>query len=68
MSRSYRQPYSSRGDSSMKDWKKQANQAIRRTKGEIPDGKYYKRIEDNWTSPRDGKQQWDNTDPKLRRK
>ena len=67
MSRSYKRPYVSlcgisRG--SMKEWKKQCNGVVRRCKDE--DAKVYKKINDVWLAPDDGKSLW--KDPKARRK
>jgi hypothetical protein len=40
----------------MKWWKKQASRSVRNVPidEEIPNGKWYRRLEDNWSSPRDG--------------
>lgn len=58
MSRSRKKnPYHSLcGSGSMKEAKKQANIEVRRTNDEdLPDGKHYKKMNDRWSWPDDGK-------------
>lgn len=52
----------------MKEWKKQCNRGMRRIseEKEIPNGKYYKKVNDIWASPSDGK--WFRGGPEWRRK
>ena len=50
----------------MKYWKKLSNGKVRRTQGEIGNGVTYKRMNDVWMSPSDGKMWVD--DPKYKRK
>lgn len=60
MSRSVRAPYvgtcgTRRG--AMKKWKRQNNRRVRRVL-EVPSGKYYKKINEMWDAPDDGKSCW----------
>lgn len=69
MSRSYKKPFVTLCDAGvMKDWKRLCNQSMRRMakEEEIPNGRYYKRFNDVWGSPSDGKRYWD--EPRYRRK
>ena len=51
----------------MKQWKVKANRKLRRLDVEIPNGKSYRKIEDVWGSPSDGKT-WFEDDKKRMRK
>lgn len=53
----------------MKNWKNQCNRTLRNIpqEDEIPNGKFYIRMHDIWTSPSDGKTYHGN-DPKYKRK
>jgi predicted alpha/beta hydrolase len=73
MSRSYKKGYvgvASHSNSTMKDWKRMCNRKIRRISMDDPDEwgyeKSYKKINDRWLSPEEGKNYWDS--PKARRK
>lgn len=67
MSRSYRKPYGpvARG-ASMKEWRRQAAKSVRNS-DDVANGSSYKKLEDVWGSPSDGKCYYGN-DPKARRK
>jgi hypothetical protein len=66
MSRSKRKPYYGNAPYA-KWWKSLFNKNIRRNTEEIPDGKFYKRLNESWCSPMEHKHgYWDV--PKLRRK
>lgn len=58
MSRSRRKPFLPvvGSNANMNKWKKIANRTVRRKliDEDIPNGKYYKRYEDDWGSPKDG--------------
>lgn len=68
MSRSYKKPIlwacvTRAGQ--MKDWKRQCNHRVRR-EDDLGDGRYYKKLNNPWASPADGKVKLD--DPKYTRK
>lgn len=70
MSRSYKKPFGpvARG-SSMKKWRSESNRIIRRDKRykDISDGNAYKKINDVWGSPSDGKMYYGES-PRFKRK
>lgn len=69
MSRSRKKPFGSIccvSRRAMKDWRTQNNRTMRRNEDDLPDGNHYKRINDVWNSPSDGKCRYD--DPKSTRK
>lgn len=74
MSRSYKQnPYINTCGAkagTMKFWKKTNERILRKEespeKSDLPSGSYYKKINDAWCAPNDGKHYWDN--PKAYRK
>ena len=68
MSRSYREPYHGHPEK-CKGWKQDWNRMIRR-KDEIPNGSYYKKINDRWNSPLENKGCWlgDWREGKMKRK
>jgi hypothetical protein len=51
----------------MKQWKVKANRKLRRLDVDIPNGRGYRKIEDVWGSPSDGKT-WFEDDKKRVRK
>jgi hypothetical protein len=67
MSRSKRKPYFGNA-ACAKWWKSMFNRVIRRKKDEeLPDGRFYKKMNETWTSPMEHKHgYWDK--PKMRRK
>lgn len=66
MSRSRKKPYGPVASGAMNWWKKLAAKRVRMTE-DLQDGRYYKRLEDVWGSPSDGKYYY-GSDPKWTRK
>ena len=70
MSRSYRKPYRNCCNvrsGEMKGWKKASNRIVRR-KDVVSNGMSYKKMNDVWGCPSDGKYLEKNPEPKLMRK
>jgi len=70
MSRSYKKPFGTIAKTQvgeMKKWKKESNRSCRR-KDDLYDGSFYKKINDIWNSPSDGKTYSGNENPKYKRK
>ncbi len=74
MSRSYKKPYGPVCSGQMKKWKKESNKKLRKIPidfdnkaQELSNGNNYKKFNDVWSSPSDGKRYY-GEDPKHKRK
>lgn len=47
----------------MKKWKNQNDKSLRSIEGEIPSGSFYKKMNDPWSSPSDGKSWYNHYPP-----
>lgn len=67
MSRSRKKPYGAIASGRMNWWKADSNRIVRRSVDDIPDGRYYRRINDIWDSPSDGKCRYINDEKAMRK-